>query len=558
VSGRSAQRSLRIGTRGSALALAQARLVADALDTHGYAPEIVIIETDGDRRAPDTAWGEGAFVKAIEQTLLDGRADIAVHSAKDVPTDENPALRIAAYLAREDPRDALVVAGTGNGATLDSLPPGSVIGTDSPRRSGFLRARRPDLAVRPLHGNVDTRLGRLDAGEVDALVLAVAGLVRLGRADRISQRLPVTVVPPAPGQGAIAIQVRADDVELIEIGARLDHRTTRRAVEAERAFLHATGGGCRAPVGALAEVTDGRLRILGGLATTDGRLAAVDELSGSADEAGALAERLAAALTDRRAASAGGPRVLVTRAAHESRRLAAGLAEHGIEAVVVPSIDIEPATDGELDMALARLADYAWAVVTSANGARATIDAAVRTGTDLSAARWAAVGEPTARHLRLAGVREVWLPGIAAGEQLGAGLPVEPGQRVLLVRGSLAGEQLPDTLRGRGALVDQVVAYRTLEAPETSRAPLLAALADGRPDAVIFASPSAVRGLLALAPPDDHAAVLSLPAICIGSTTAAAAREAGFTIIARSSTQDSAALAELTARVLGAQRPVPA
>ncbi|MDQ3937729.1 MAG: hydroxymethylbilane synthase, partial [Chloroflexota bacterium] len=188
----SVERTIRIGTRGSALALAQAQLVADAVAASGWRHELVIVETEGDRRAPDTAWGEGAFVKSIEQALLEGRADIAVHSAKDVPTDEQPSLAICAYLRREDPRDALVVAGAGavGGATLDSLPPASVVGTDSPRRTGFLRAHRPDLTVRPLHGNVDTRLRRLDAGEVDALVLAVAGLIRLGRQDRIGERIP--------------------------------------------------------------------------------------------------------------------------------------------------------------------------------------------------------------------------------------------------------------------------------------------------------------------------------------------------------------------------------
>src|SRR6266542_3458405 len=163
-----------IGSRGSALALAQARLVYEALEREGHASRVVIIETEGDRRAPDTAWGEGAFVAAIERALLDRRVDAAVHSAKDVPTDEDPRLAIGAYLPRADPRDTLVVRVGAQARTIDDLPPGSRVGTDSPRRTGFLLARRPDLVFHALHGNVDTRLRRLDNGETDALVLACA------------------------------------------------------------------------------------------------------------------------------------------------------------------------------------------------------------------------------------------------------------------------------------------------------------------------------------------------------------------------------------------------
>ncbi|HET6319282.1 MAG TPA: hydroxymethylbilane synthase, partial [Chloroflexota bacterium] len=257
--------TLRIGTRGSALALAQAAIVARALEAHGIDREIVIVETAGDRRAPDTAWGEGAFVTAIERALVEGRVDVAVHSAKDVPTDEDPRLTIAAYMARDDARDALVLP-AGQAGSLDTLPAGTIVGTDSPRRTGFVRAYRADLTVQPLHGNVDTRLRRLDEGAVDALVLAAAGLNRLGREDRISQLLPVEVVPPAPGQGAICVQVRADDARAATLAGRLDDAPTRIAVEAERAFLKATGGGCRAPVGAHAVVESDRVRLLGGFA----------------------------------------------------------------------------------------------------------------------------------------------------------------------------------------------------------------------------------------------------------------------------------------------------
>ena len=252
------------------MALAQAHLVVEAIERAGRESRLVIIETAGDRRAPDTAWGEGAFVAAIEQALLDGCVDIAVHSAKDVPTEEDPRLLIGAYLSRADPRDALVVRADSEGRRLADLPPGARVGTDSPRRTGFILAQRPDLAVHPLHGNVDTRLRRLEDGETDALVLACAGLDRLGLGDRIAERLEPEIVPPAPGQGAIAVQIRRDDARLLTVAAAIDDQPTRIAVEAERAFLTASGGGCRAPIGALAVIRGDDLDLLGGYASMDG------------------------------------------------------------------------------------------------------------------------------------------------------------------------------------------------------------------------------------------------------------------------------------------------
>ena len=196
--------ALRIATRGSALALIQARLVEAALRRLRLEVELVPVVSAGDVRAAGTAPGEGVFVRALESALLAGEADLAVHSAKDMPLEAEPELVVAAYPERADPRDALV------GATLASAGAGARIGTDSWRRAGFLLRLRPDLRHHPLHGNVDTRLGKLDAGETDLLVLASAGLDRLGRGDRIAQRLSVEEVTPAGGQGALAVQALYD------------------------------------------------------------------------------------------------------------------------------------------------------------------------------------------------------------------------------------------------------------------------------------------------------------------------------------------------------------
>jgi hydroxymethylbilane synthase len=261
--------ALRLGTRGSWLAMMQSSLVAERLRRFGFEVELVEIVTGGDRRAAGITAGEGMFVTALEEALVAGEVDLAVHSAKDVPLKETEAgLVIAAFPERGDPRDALVSAR--GGATLETLPPGAVFGTDSPRRAGFVLSRRRDLRQRPMSGNVDTRLRKLGAGEVDALVLAAAGLDRLGMRGRIDERLAPDVMPPAPGQGALAAQCRAGDARVREALARIDVPEVRLAVLTERRVLEATGGTCRAPVGALAGVGRGCLRLLAAAASPDG------------------------------------------------------------------------------------------------------------------------------------------------------------------------------------------------------------------------------------------------------------------------------------------------
>jgi hydroxymethylbilane synthase len=237
---------IRLGTRGSKLALAQTRLVADALDE----VEIVPIATAGDRdtragRFDQIGDGRGVFTREIERALLAGEVDAAVHSAKDLTGDMPPGLVVAALLERDDPRDAVC----GPFASLDEIPDGARVGTSSARRSARLRELRPGVEVVPLRGNVDTRLRKLDEGEADAIVLAAAGLRRLGLADRIAFLLDPEVFVPEAGQGAIAVQVRRGEEALV---SALDHAPTRRAVEAEREWAAGVGGGCSVPVAAYA------------------------------------------------------------------------------------------------------------------------------------------------------------------------------------------------------------------------------------------------------------------------------------------------------------------
>jgi hydroxymethylbilane synthase len=283
-------RRLRLGTRGSRLALVQSELVANRLRAAGYEVDLVPIVTEGDVRPVDMSPGEGVFVAAIARALLDGEVDVAVHSAKDVPLDEEPDLVIAGYPERADPRDVLI---TSSGrASLESLAQGAVVGTDSPRRTGFLLAARPDLRVVPLHGNVETRLRRLDEGAADAVVLAAAGIDRLGRQERIDERLDPEVVAPAPGQGALAVQVRRADTRLVQAVSGIDDDDIRLAVEAEREVLRATGGTCRAPVGALASVKNNAFTLLAAGVNSDGTGRLVERVEGNRADATSLAARL--------------------------------------------------------------------------------------------------------------------------------------------------------------------------------------------------------------------------------------------------------------------------
>jgi hydroxymethylbilane synthase len=538
-------RTVRLGTRGSTLARAQAALVERDMRRVRLEVTTILVETAGDRRPPDTAWGEGAFVKELERALLDGRIDVAVHSAKDLPTHELPGLAIGAYLAREDPRDALVCRE--RGLTIDTLPRGVRVGTDSPRRTAFLLARRPDLRLHPLHGNVDTRLRRLDDGESDALVLALAGLLRLGRENRVDEILSPQILPPAPGQGALAVQVRADD-ELVELLGELDDRPTRAAVEAERAFLRLSGGGCRAPIGALAEVDGSSLVLRGGYARADGSAVAFAEATGGLGDGPTLAVRVVSELVARIGprSSLERPRVLVTRPTGRADTLVAALRERGLEPVVVPTIAIVEAPgeteDGEkrehrerdglgadLRRAVEHIERYDWVLVTSASGAPA-IARALDTHPPHHV-RWAAVGPATSAALAAHGISADFVPGAHDARALAAELPLAGGERILLVRAARGRAGLVEDLRARGASVDEVVAYRTVEGPESSRPLLTRALGGDELRAAIFASGSSVRGLLRLIPPESVDAMLAWPAICIGQATAEAARRAGFSTI---------------------------
>lgn len=300
-----ATRVLTIGSRGSQLALWQARFVASQLHIRGVRTRIDIIRTTGDHLQTASlvqAGGKGLFTKEIEEALLAGSIDIAVHSLKDLPTEVREGLAIAAIPEREDPRDAIV------GKPLSEIGNGAVVGTSSGRRAAQLRILRPDLNIQPVRGNVDTRLRKVKEGQYDAVVLAAAGLHRLGLDHEISEVFAPEQMCPAPGQGALAIQTRIND-PAGELCAQLNHEPASQAVVCERTVLAALGGGCQLPVGVFAEPVEGNLQAIAVVLSPDGTRCLRAQAAGPCDRPEELGRTIAEELLGR-----GAGRILTTRA----------------------------------------------------------------------------------------------------------------------------------------------------------------------------------------------------------------------------------------------------
>jgi len=301
---------LRIGSRGSQLALWQANHVAALLREKGHTVEIEVIKTTGDK-ITDVALAKvgtkGMFTKEIEEALADKRVDLAVHSLKDVPTELAHEFELAAIMKREDPRDAFISVKFG---ALEELPRGAKVGTSSLRRQCQLKAVRPDLEIFPLRGNVDTRLRKLESGEYDAIILAAAGVHRLGLDKHVRSRISADVMCPAVGQGALAIEIRRDDGQTRTLLAFLNDADTRVAIECERALLGSMGGGCQVPIGAYAEKREGRVHLRAMVGRPDGSLVLREQAEG--DNAEKLGREVAQTLLGR-----GGDKILTEVYAQE-------------------------------------------------------------------------------------------------------------------------------------------------------------------------------------------------------------------------------------------------
>jgi len=564
---------LLIGTRGSQLALTQTRGVRDLLlEQHpGLEVEIQVIQTRGDVTAGSLRrfGGQGVFTKEIENALLDGRIDLAVHSLKDLPTGFHPDLALVAAPPREDVRDVLI---TRQGCGLEDLPPGAILGTGSLRRRAQVLALRPDLELREIRGNLDTRINKVFQGEYDGVLLAAAGLHRLGWQDRISAYLDPSQVLPAVAQGARGLQMRRDH-DLMPLVEAANHAPTLAAVAAERSLLRCLQGGCHAPVAAWGQVEGNELRLDGMVGRPDGSLLLRAAASGSLNAAEALGAQLGADLCARGAdallaeleTARGrdirspalivgegvdlreplsrfegkplfGRRVLITRSREQAGPLQSLLEDAGARVSLLPLLDIQPPDDwSALDRCLERLDAFAWVVFASPNSVDFFFARLRHLGQDTRAfgrAAVAAVGQTTAEHLRDQGIHPNLVPADPSQEGLVAAfldVPVE-GREILIPASAIGRTLLAEKLQERGARVHRVTAYQNLP-PDPAQVALPPDLTEGRLDLVVFASPSSVKHFGAVLGEASARELLTKVRIaCIGPTTARAVEELGLEV----------------------------
>ena len=577
MSDRPGQSAVHVGTRGSALALAQTqRVIAKLSLVHpelAFLPTVIKTEGDLDKTSPLTEiGGRGVFTAGVQEALADGRVDIAVHSAKDLPPREPRGLVLAAFPEREDPRDVLV---SRHGVGLADLPACPRIGTSSRRRALQVRLARPDAEIVELRGNIDTRLRKATGDDLDAIVLAAAGIVRIGRSHQATEWLPLDRFLPAPGQGALAVEARTEDRRMRALLAAIDNPCVSTALMAERAFLDALGAGCTTPLGAHVHEKDGRWTFRAMLGDDVGErvewievpidpaapeqaavLAAAELLgrfgqkrpwaegsaaSGLVNDGVIAGQRQAAERTngnfdfevDRDRDPLDGLRVVVTRPREQAGSLVDALRRRGAEPIELPTIRIVPARDRiHLTGALLTAVDggHDWIAFTSVNAVRASAEAlrgAGRAGLGAGRVRIAVVGGRTADAVTDQGGRVDIVADPATAEGL-VGRMVESGivgKRILYPHGDLASDVLPRRLIEAGAVVDAVEAYRT-EWETEQRSDAVAAITTGNVDIVTFASPSSIRAMLAvLAGSVDGLA--SARVVCIGPVTANAARALG-------------------------------
>jgi hydroxymethylbilane synthase len=505
------------------------------------ATELGIIRPEGDLDKHSSLLkigGRGVFASALQGALLNRSIDLAVHSTKDVPTIEPAGLAIAAFPQREDARDAVV---SRHGVGLADLPPLPVIGTSSRRRAAQVLALRPDATIADLRGNIDTRLRKAETNAYDAIVLAAAGLTRMGWQDRIAEYLPFDRFVPSPGQGALAIETRQRPDPVFDLVAALDDPGIARAVTLERSFLRAMGGGCTTPVGAHAIVDSGEVRFWAMMANDDGtRLLHVEDrfpVASAPEDVVSLADRMRTDLSTRWSGAEApahplaGRVALVTGTASLVERLAAAFVAEGTTVFESPTLVVQSTSDPDgLEAALQRLeeGEYEWLVVTS----QQTVPVLARHGSHriASATRIIAVGMGTAQGLEAAGFQVDAMP--EAQTSAGIVTALEPlalsGASVLCLLGDRAGTTVTAALDARGARVDRVESYRTrsvVAIPEDVRA----AVRQGRIDLATIPSPASARTLVEMLGV-DLAALSGACMVAIGPTTAAAMAELGLPV----------------------------
>lgn len=529
---------------------------------HAFGLEIIRPEGDLDKHSSLTAiGGRGVFTSALQVQLLDGRIDLAVHSTKDLPSLAPHGVAIAAYPQREDARDALV---SRHGVPLEELPRNPVIGTSSRRRAVQLLSVRPDAQIRDVRGNIDTRLKKGRSEDYDAVILAAAGLHRMGWDGEITSLLPVDVSCPAPGQGALAIETRVAPDPAWEQVVALDDADIRREVTAERAFLRGVGGGCTTPIGAHAKVERvhgiATMRFWAMLASDDGsrlqRLYDEFPLDGAENRAFEAAVRLLHEVAPKWTGvgpgnALAGLRVVVTGSDAQAEPLVRELREHGAAPHRMRTIDIGPVDDdAEIRVAVedAVAGTVEWVVLTSPNAVPA-LDAALQGR--LMQARVAAVGNRTAETLREAGIEPALVSAGPGAAQLVDDLAMAgvSGTSVVCLLSDRARPTLVNGLQRAGARVRVVAAYRNQPVPDLDPQ-TREMVRHGRVDVITFASPSAVENFARLVGA-DMPAMSGAAFFAIGPTTAAALRDAGMPVHGEATSQDAAGFIDALRQYFG-------
>ena len=496
---------LRIGTRGSKLALTQTNMVAKMLEMTwpGLRCEVEIFKTQGDRTQaagiplPEIG-GKGLFTAELEAALRDERIDLAVHSLKDLPVEDAPGLVMGAIPPREDARDIIV---TRSGLGIDDLPAAAIIGTSSIRRQAQILFHRPDLIVKPIRGNVDTRIQKVMDGEYDGAVLAASGLIRLGIQDKITEYLPNWMMLPAPGQGALGVQCRADDPKTQGYLDGITDSSSYLCVKAERIFLQTLGGGCSLPVASFVIESGGVLNFQGRVTSADGSSRVEIKLRGNDPEKlGMQAAEMALAQGAERLISTELPlkdkRVLVTRERSQAQPLIEKLIAKGAVPVRFPVLQFQPLPVPEFENLDINMFD--WVLFTSGNAVRYFFQNFADNRWQLADKGWqdfkiAVSGSATAAVLEGYGILPDFVPEQFVGEQLVAGLGDLSGQNILLPRSKRGRPEIAQMLRQKGANLLEIAMYDTIPTEPNSDD---WAIFDLGFDVVTFTSPTSVQHLV--------------------------------------------------------------
>lgn len=522
-----------IGTRGSRLSLMQTRIVVDKIKRifPKIKVKVEVIKTLGDMKKDmklDSMEQKGVFVKDIDRQLMEGKIDLAVHSLKDIPTKLPTTLKIGAIVERADPRDVLI---SNDNKKLKDLKKNAKIGTSSLRRKSQLLAFRKDLKVIEMRGNVDKRLAKLRAGDYDAIVLAAAGIERLGEANRISEYLPFNVMLPAPGQGALAVEIRSNDKAMTDIASKLDNGKIRASVEAERVTLSRIGGGCNALLGIFAEIKGGKLYLNAAITNYNGTKKYRYRQEGNIkfpEEAGLmLAEKILMSgaanivVGKKQQSTLNGKIVAITREEGEGEGIYQMLLEKGAVPIYLPTIKAVDLQGNGSDIKANALKKYDIIIITSKRGASKLLNYVNHSKIK---ARIVAIGGETKRYLKENGVIVDYMPGSSYSKDIVNGLNDIKGKRALIINSAKAENDLSEELIDKGAKVDRITPY-TVAKPSISslRKKIIAGY---KFDFVTFASPSAVEGLVSILGRRNTKKMLSgSKVVCIGDTTSSKCSE---------------------------------